>query len=82
MYHLTLTHSGGRSRKTKGLILCFLFFAISFISLSQTITTVVGNGIAGFYGDGGPANAAQTDYPYSIAIDPAGNIYLVIADFL
>ncbi|HXB11423.1 MAG TPA: NHL repeat-containing protein, partial [Bacteroidia bacterium] len=79
MYHLTLTPGGGRTVKPNGLILCLLFFAISFVSISQTITTVVGNGIAGFYGDGGPANASQTDYPYSVAVDIAGNIYL--ADF-
>ncbi|PQJ09427.1 hypothetical protein CJD36_019485 [Flavipsychrobacter stenotrophus] len=44
------------------------------------ITTVAGNGIAGYSGDGGPATAAQFNKPQSVATDDSGNIY--IADFL
>jgi hypothetical protein len=43
-----------------------------------TITTVAGNGTAGYSGDGGPATAAQLNAPHGIAIDSSGN--LVIAD--
>src|SRR5262249_45638397 len=40
------------------------------------ITTVAGNGDAGYSGDGGPAFRASLNEPYGIAIDTAGNIYV------
>lgn len=40
------------------------------------ITTVAGNGVDGAAGDGGPATSAELHYPYSIAIDSAGNLYI------
>ena len=39
------------------------------------ISTVAGNGIAGYTGDGGPASAAQLT-PYAVAADNAGNLYI------
>jgi uncharacterized protein (TIGR03437 family) len=46
------------------------------IDISGTITTIAGNGWAGFSGDGGPATQAQLQQPYGIAVDPAGNLYI------
>jgi uncharacterized protein (TIGR03437 family) len=40
------------------------------------ITTVAGNGIAGFSGDGAPATNAGLNSPTDIAIDSAGNLYV------
>lgn len=40
------------------------------------ITTVAGNGTAGFSGDNGPAANAQLYNPYGIALDGSGNLYV------
>src|SRR5579883_438001 len=49
------------------------------VSTDGIITTVAGNGRAGFSGDGGPGTSAQLYSPSGIALDGAGNLY--IADF-
>ncbi len=43
------------------------------------ITTVAGNGTAGFSGDNGPATSAELDYPDAVALDSSGSLY--IADY-
>jgi sugar lactone lactonase YvrE len=45
---------------------------------SGIITTIAGDGVSRFAGDGGPAIAASLSVPGDVAIDPAGN--LIIAD--
>lgn len=44
------------------------------------ITTVAGTGNAGFYGDGGPATAALLNYPFGVAVDAAGNLFITDTD--
>jgi sugar lactone lactonase YvrE len=46
------------------------------IALDGTITTVAGNGMAGFSGDQGIATGASLKDPTSLAIDAKGNLYL------
>jgi sugar lactone lactonase YvrE len=46
---------------------------------SGIITTVAGNGTEGSSGDDGPATSAKLDYPYGVAVDSAGNLF--IADY-
>ena len=44
------------------------------------ITTVAGNGMQGFSGDGGPATSAQLAFPNGVAVDNVGG-HLFIADY-
>jgi uncharacterized protein (TIGR03437 family) len=41
-----------------------------------TITTLAGNGLAGYSGDGGAAANAQLTTPVSVATDSSGNVYI------
>ncbi|MCY3022432.1 MAG: HYR domain-containing protein, partial [Planctomycetota bacterium] len=45
--------------------------------MSQTITTVAGNGTAGFSGDGATATLASLNGPIAVALDWAGSLYIV-----
>lgn len=40
------------------------------------ISTVAGNGTAGYSGDGGPATSAELITPRAVAVDGSGNIYI------
>jgi uncharacterized repeat protein (TIGR01451 family) len=42
-----------------------------------TITTVAGNGSCCYSGDGGPATKALVSYPRGVALDAAGDLYIV-----
>jgi len=46
------------------------------IDPSGRITTVAGNGVIGFGGDGGSAVAAELDHPTAIALDGSGNLFI------
>jgi sugar lactone lactonase YvrE len=47
---------------------------------SGVITTVAGNGIEGYSGDGGPATGARLSAPEGVAVDSAGNLYFADTD--
>ena len=65
------------------LAICVLVSCLGFCSQvsgqNGIITTVAGNGTSGFSGDGGPATSASLNYPYGVAVDASGNLF--IADF-
>ena len=46
------------------------------VSIDGIITTIAGNGIQGYSGDGGPATRASLSGPSALAIDGAGNVYV------
>ena len=50
------------------------------ISTSGIISTIGGDGTAGFGGDGGPATSAHIKVPIGIAVDTAGNVYFADAN--
>jgi uncharacterized protein (TIGR03437 family) len=46
------------------------------IAPTGVISTIAGNGIRGFSGDGGQATAASLNQPSGVALDAAGNLYI------
>jgi hypothetical protein len=46
------------------------------VTPAGVISTVAGNGTAGFSGDGGPATSASLNFPYSVTVDALGNLYI------
>jgi uncharacterized protein (TIGR03437 family) len=40
------------------------------------VRTVAGTGVAGFSGDGGEAKSAQLYFPFAVALDGSGNVYI------
>ena len=50
---------------------------VRFVAKSTgIITTIAGNGVAGYGGDGGQATSASLLYPIGIVVDRAGNFYI------
>jgi len=66
-YKVKATNAGGSSE---------LSTAVSAGTSIPTITTVAGNGTAGYTGDGGPAASAELDRPIGVGVDPSGNLYI------
>jgi sugar lactone lactonase YvrE len=55
-------------------------FMVNRISPSGQVTRVAGTGRPGFSGDGGPAIEAELGWVYDLAVDEAGNIFIVDQD--
>ena len=73
-----LNYPGGVAVDTEG----DLFIAdesnsrIRKVTPGGVITTAAGNGTPGYSGDGGQATSAQLNFPYGVAVDPQGNLYV------
>ncbi len=46
------------------------------INSSGIISTIAGNGVQGFSGDGGLATSAKLNFPNGLALDTLGNLYI------
>ncbi len=56
-----------------------LFYSFNAIAQTNIISTIAGNGISAYSGDGGAANGASMAMPCDISFDAIGNMY--IADY-
>jgi sugar lactone lactonase YvrE len=50
------------------------------VSPGGAISTIAGTGQSGFSGDGGPATDARLNYPFALALDRSGNLYVADKD--
>jgi trimeric autotransporter adhesin len=57
------------------ILLTSALFYFSYYTKAQTITTIAGNGTAGYLGDGGQATLSELNAPFGMCFDPAGNLY-------
>jgi hypothetical protein len=46
------------------------------VNTGGSISTVAGDRIAGYSGNGGPATSAELDYPAGVAVDAAGDLFI------
>ena len=60
----------------KTYLLAMVFATFTCTVNAQIITTVAGNGTAGYTGDGGPATATELRLPSDIVVDGSGNLYI------
>ena len=49
--------------------------AIRLFPLGGTVSTVAGNGMQGYTGDGGAATVAELNNPRGVAVTSSGNVY-------
>ncbi len=53
---------------------------ICIVNTSGIISTIAGNRVLGYYGDGGQATAAEFAFPTGVAVDDSGNLYIADAN--
>jgi hypothetical protein len=68
-YYVALDGSGN-------LIITDLRNEVHKLGTNGVVTTIAGNGAAGFSGDGNSATNATLDQPFGVAADSAGNLYI------
>ena len=64
------------SSATKTLILVVILFCVNSAVKSQVISTIAGNGIVGYLGDGGFATNAELNLPRGVYVSTTGDVYI------
>jgi uncharacterized protein (TIGR03437 family) len=54
----------------------YLNSRVRVVTPDGNINTVAGNGAFDYYGNGGPATSAALQFPWGVAVDAAGNVYV------
>jgi uncharacterized protein (TIGR03437 family) len=75
-----LPEAGGVVRFLAGAVALYLLLGAGLLDAQGPITTLAGNGVAAYSGDGGPASAAALNHSKGIAVDAAGNVYIADMD--
>ena len=57
-------------------MICYISFCVGLISYGQTIETIAGTGSNASSGDGGLATQAGLSFPFDVAIDDNGHVYI------
>jgi hypothetical protein len=57
-------------------------YRVRKIDTNGIITTVAGNGTQGYSGDGQQATSAELNYPTGLAMDQAGNLFIVDSNYV
>ena len=52
------------------------------VDTTNTISTVAGDSVQGYSGDGGLADTASLDNPYGVTVDTGGNIYIACGNVI
>lgn len=65
-----------RSTLSRKLLIPALLLGASVVHAQGVISTISGNGVAGFSGDGGAAISAQFNNPSGVAVNDVGDIYI------
>jgi hypothetical protein len=53
---------------------------VDLTSTPPSMSTVAGNGVVGYNGDNRSATGAELNYPFGIALDASGNLYIADSD--